>query len=227
MDFSHSRPSLRRSPWSYSKLQAAVAAVIRGRRAFVDWDSLRRKHYLDLGCGPNIHPCFINLDYAWRPGINLCWDITKGLPLADRSLAGIFSEHCLEHLSLATTDGVLAECWRVLQPGGTLRIVVPDGELYLMGYSSLMAGAAGRLPYADSDSYQGLYSPMLSVNRIFREHGHLFIYDYVTLAQLLERRGFIAIRREHFRSGYDQQLLIDSEHRAQESLYVEAQRPVS
>jgi hypothetical protein len=65
----------------------------------------------------------------------------------------------------------------------------------------------------------------MSVNRIFREHGHLFIYDFATLAQLLARRGFTAIRREQFRSGRDPQLLIDSEHRAHESLYLEAQRP--
>jgi hypothetical protein len=41
----------------------------------------------------------INLDYHWRPGIDICCDITRGLPLPDTYVRGIFSEHCIEHIS--------------------------------------------------------------------------------------------------------------------------------
>jgi predicted SAM-dependent methyltransferase len=61
----------------------------------------------------------------------LCWDITKGIPLEDSSLLGIFIEHCLEHISYSDAYNILFDLLGKLRPGGTLRVVVPDPELYL------------------------------------------------------------------------------------------------
>ena len=82
------------------------------------------------------------------------------------------------------------------------------------------------LPYANADRFKDIYSPILSVNRIFRAHGHLCIYDFDLLRQLLHRNGFVDIRKETFASGRDPQLLIDSASRAVESLYAEASKPM-
>jgi predicted SAM-dependent methyltransferase len=203
-----------------------VGALIRNRRFHIRNDAIARKEYLDIGCGPRTHNSYINLDYAWRPGIDICWDVTKGLPLPNESVRGVFTEHCLEHLPFMAVDGVLADCWRVLKPGGTIRVIVPDGELYLRRYCGSLAGeTTSSLPYADGDRYQGLYSPMMSVNRIFRSHGHQFIYDFDTLRQLLLKNGFIDVQKEQCGSGRDRELLIDTEARAVESLYVEASKP--
>src|SRR5579863_5017097 len=98
LDFSHTKFSVGRSVWSYSKVQHFTAALIRGRRAFMNLKT--EGLILDIGCGPNSNPKNINLDYDWRPGINICCDITRGLPLPDNYVAGIFSEHCIEHISL-------------------------------------------------------------------------------------------------------------------------------
>ena len=65
---------------------------------------------------------------------------------------------------------------------------------------------------------------MMSVNRIFRGHGHLFIYDFDTLAKMLHKHGFQDVRKEQFLRGRDPRLLIDMEWRAVESLYVEASK---
>jgi predicted SAM-dependent methyltransferase len=208
------------------KVRALVGRIVRNRSLFLDRSAIRRKDYLDVGCGPQMHEQFINLDYGWRPGLDACWDIRKGLPLDDASVRGIFTEHCLEHIPLGSADAVLAEFRRVLRPGGRVRIVVPDGELYLTRYADVLAArTAKRLPYADEDPHRGIYSPILSVNRIFRAHGHQFIYDYDFVRRLLEDHGFVDVRREQYRSGQDPVLLIDSEHRRIESLYVEASAP--
>ena len=53
---------------------------------------------LDVGCGPNANTQNINLDYEWRPGIDVCCDITKGLPFQNGYVAGVFTEHCIEHI---------------------------------------------------------------------------------------------------------------------------------
>jgi predicted SAM-dependent methyltransferase len=222
--FSNTKLSPKRSIKSYAKVQALITAVIRNR-AFL-FKSIEDKEYLDLGCGPNTHSEFINFDYSWHPGVDICWDVTRGLPLLSQSVKGIFTEHCLEHLTLETTDYVLKECWRVLRPGGTIRIVVPDGELYLTNYTRIISGAVGiKLPYAECVSYKDLYSPIMSVNEVFRSHGHLFIHDFDTLRLLLVRNGFINVKKESFQSGRDHKLIIDSESRAIESLYVEGSKP--
>jgi predicted SAM-dependent methyltransferase len=187
---------------------------------------VEQKEYLDVGCGPNIHEYFINLDYWWQPSIDICWDVTKGIPLRDESVKGIFTEHCLEHLPFEAVDFLLSEFWRVLKPAGSVRIVVPDGELYLTRYSEIIRGySSDQLPYADNDNYQGLYSPIMSVNRIFRNYGHLFIYDFDIFRLLLEKNRFIEIRKETYKYGRDPQLLIDTESHAVESLYLEASKP--
>lgn len=95
----------------------------------------------------------------------------------------------------------------------------------LTGYVALKRGENLQLPYAGADGYKNISTPMISVNRIFRHHGHLFIYDFETLGLLLKRIGFVEIKQERFKTGRDPQMLIDSESRACESLYVEATKP--
>jgi SAM-dependent methyltransferase len=48
------------------------------------------------------------------------------LPFADGEVAEIWSSHALEHLAVADTDRTLAEWLRVLRPGGTATIQVPN-----------------------------------------------------------------------------------------------------
>jgi hypothetical protein len=98
MDFSHTDFRLTRHPLSYAKVQWMISALIRNRRAFANLK--QPGTYLDIGCGPNTHTGFCNLDYAWHPGIDVCWDITRRLPFSDRYVGGVFTEHCLEHFAL-------------------------------------------------------------------------------------------------------------------------------
>lgn len=225
MDFSHTRISLRRPITSYTKVRDLIGAMVRSQPLFINKSKVDAKQYLDIGCGPNPHEQFINLDYGWRPEIDICWDVTKGVPLRDGAVKGVFSEHCFEHLPIESIDFVLRECYRVIEPGGHIRLIVPDGELYLTRYTEIIRGSRDlKLPYATDDLFGGIYSPILSVNRIFRAHGHLFIYDFDLVRQLLHRNGFVNIKKESFGSGRAPQLLVDTESRAVESLYVEASR---
>jgi predicted SAM-dependent methyltransferase len=105
----------------------------------------------------------------------------------------------------------------MLKPGGLVRIVVPDGELYCDLYQKRKQDRTVTMPYGESEA-----TGMISINRIFRIHGHLFIYDYETMKLLLEKAGFSNVTKRSFRTGSDERLLIDQEARAVESLYVEA-----
>ena len=214
MEFTRTRISFTRSPLDYSKVQRLVSRLIRNRPAQLRRLRISELTYLNAGCGPNVRTDFVNLDYQWRPGV-LCWDLTTTLPFPSDSLAGIYTEHCLEHITMAQCRKALAEFKRVLKPGGTLRVVVPDGELYLNLYHKAQ-GEVVAFPYQLDGQ-----TPMECVNDVFMRHGHRFIYDYPTLAKLLAESGFSSIQRASFCEGRDPQLLIDSPTRACESLYAE------
>ena len=206
--------------------QIIYGAIIRGK-----WFQLNRvnkssKKYLNLGCGLNLTSGFINLDYQWIPKIDICWDITKGIPLRSNTMSGIYAEHCLEHITFSQCQKVLNDLYRVLEPGGTLRIVVPDAELYLDLYNREKEGENIKFPYVTADDIEEGFLPIMAINRIFREHGHLYTYDYGLLKTMLEKEGFVNIKKEEFMMGKNKKLLIDSESRKVESLYVEAEKPV-
>ena len=155
----------------------------------------------------------------------MCWDITRGIPFSDNSFRGIYSEHCLEHIPFESIDFVLSEIYRVLKPGGTLRIVIPDGELYLKLYSKAIDGDDSvSLPYSEEEKRLEIYSPIMSINRIFRLYGHQYIYDFDIFRKLLLKNGFRKIIKEKFNSGRHVELLKDLEWRKVESLYIETSK---
>jgi predicted SAM-dependent methyltransferase len=221
LDFSNTKIDIGRPISSYAKVQSIVSAIIRNRHTFLN--KKNAGSYLDLGCGPNTDLDFCNLDYGWHPGVDICWDVTRGLPFDDGYVAGIFTEHMLEHLTFKDALALLAECRRVLRKGGVLRIVVPDGQLYLSEYAKHLSGQASAMPCGEEDKTRfAVVTPMVSVNRIFREHGHLFIWDYETLRLALLRCGFTNVERRIFGQGRDPKLLRDTASRKVESLYVES-----
>lgn len=184
------------------------------------YSSVRKARYLNAGCGKKARPGFINLDYMWQPGVDLLWDLNWRLPFPDSSLKGIYTEHCIEHLPIKLVTGhILREFYRVLEPGGRLRLIVPDGGLYLKLYAESIANPAVVFPSVDP---KGLVTPMMHVNQCFRDHGHLYAYDFDTLRHVLLLAEFRAIERCRFMQGDDAVLLLDSPERAAESLYIEA-----
>src|SRR5437762_12855170 len=68
---------------------------------------VRSLRYLNIGCGRRAHPDFLNLDYAWHPGVDLFHDVRKGLPFREDGLLGIFTEHCVEHLPMKLVADLL------------------------------------------------------------------------------------------------------------------------
>ena len=209
----------RRKAWK--KIRRLVSWLIRCRPTFVRQNKIPRVQYLNVGCGENVRNTFINLDYRWQPGIDICWDITrKNYPLADNNLIGIYSEHCLEHIDFESCRHSLAEFFRLLNSGGRVRLVVPDGEIYMDAYQAQKLDPDQKAPYGEAED-----TVMISINRVMRGWGHQFIYDFTTLRLLLQEAGFTDVEKCALMVGTDPTLLIDSADREPESLYVEAVKP--
>ena len=185
-------------------------------------DRIESLKFLDIGCGLHGTSGFVNLDYWWRPEVEVCWDLTKdSLPFESNRFKGVFSEHCFEHVSLDTFRDSMRDVLRVLIPGGTARIVMPDGELYFDIYQDLKNGGSRVMPFIEE-----YITPMARINGLFRNHGHVFIYDFETVKHVMEEIGFCDIKKESFGKGREESLAKrDTDWRAIESLYVEGRKP--
>ena len=81
---------------------------------------------LHLGCGSNELYGWLNTDLTPRSPCIFGMDATKPFPLPHGQFAFVFSEHMIEHVPFESGLFILHECFRVLQPGGHIRISTPD-----------------------------------------------------------------------------------------------------
>jgi predicted SAM-dependent methyltransferase len=221
--FANTRISASRKLSDYSKVRRFITRLMRNNRFL--HPTVEPGSFINLGCGPNIRAGFVNIDADWVPGLDICCDITRGLPFPDGSVGGIFSEHCLEHLSLEDGRALLRECWRVLAPKSLIRIIVPDLELYVRAYAKHLDGASVVFPNEYFANRSNVSLPVALMNELFYGSGHRFIYDFHALSGLLGEARFHEIEKHSFGAGSDERLLIDSPGRRSESLYAEARKP--
>jgi predicted SAM-dependent methyltransferase len=83
---------------------------------------------LNVGCGERFLPGWTNVDFAAQDGRVLAHDLRTRLPFGSNEFAFVYQSHVLEHLRPGEAEHLLHECYRVLCPGGLLRVVVPDLE---------------------------------------------------------------------------------------------------
>ena len=83
---------------------------------------------LNVGCGRTYHDDWLNLDLDPSDDNVIAHDVTRGLPCPTESASVVYHSHILEHLKPEQGIELLKECYRVLKPGGILRVVVPDLE---------------------------------------------------------------------------------------------------
>jgi len=93
----------------------------------------RAPHRLNIGCGGNIRPGWINVDL--NPCADIALDIRQPLPFPDASCSELYSEHTLEHLRYPGEVEIALRDWlRVLIPGGKLSVGVPETAFLLLSY---------------------------------------------------------------------------------------------
>jgi len=91
-------------------------------------DSPQNIRMLNVGCGPRIVEGWENIDFASVDPRVLSHNLLKGIPHPDSCLDVVYHSHVLEHFTADDGCALINECYRVLKPGGILRVVVPDLE---------------------------------------------------------------------------------------------------
>jgi len=170
----------------------------------------------------------------WPKNIRI-HDATQSLPYPDQSLQYVYTSHFLEHQKPQQADCFLGECYRVLAPGGILRVVVPDLSLLCKEYieatqSTAQSGELAADQFLKRTQLLGddAGGPrwFQAVRTLWGRDRHFWMYDERSLGAGLERAGFTDVRRW----SYGQSLIpevasLDVAGRASESLYMEGRRP--
>jgi SAM-dependent methyltransferase len=195
---------------------------------------------LNLGCGLQTHPSWVNVDGSWnarlakRPLLRklfaalgvlpsdkagVPWsrdifvhDMRKPLPFAPGSADAVYASHFLEHLYREEGQQLMQESFRVLAPGGIVRIVVPDLQAIVQEY-------LGERPFGAQSSGAQLLAPGDLLNerflmrwpspqkrnvvmRVYEAmldfHSHKWMYDEQSLSSLLRSVGFVDVARKTF-----------------------------
>lgn len=78
---------------------------------------------LNIGCGNNILPGWINLDISALPGVDIVHDVEKlPFPFFDEQFDEILCQDILEHVEYVP---ILRDIYRIMKKGGALAIRVP------------------------------------------------------------------------------------------------------
>jgi SAM-dependent methyltransferase len=88
-----------------------------------DYNRLRGKRVLDIGCGRAKLPNAIGVDQTAFPGVDVVSDLNGPLPFGPASFDAVRSNQVLEHIS--NMIPLVHESHRVLKPGGLMVVHVP------------------------------------------------------------------------------------------------------
>ncbi len=162
-------------------------------KRYLNTNSVRK---LQLGSSDSILSGWLNTDLFPGHATVVFLDATKRFPLDDNTFDYIISEHMIEHVDYEAGEAMLRECFRVLKPGGRVRIATPDLDVVVGLHSKEKTDAQRQ--YIDwaiakfVPTIQG-NKDVFVINNFFRAWGHRFIYDEDTLNRLLSRCGFCEI----------------------------------
>jgi len=193
----------------------------REQRRLLQSVATRNDLRINLACGLNQRQDWINVDITWKADVT--WDLRRGLPFDDNCAEVIFCEHYLEHVDLKPgACAFVAECQRVLRPGGILRLIVPDIKKLVAAY---VRDDREWFEYIEPNrkyltSCDGL------MHCVMYDGDHKSGWDYETLQSLLNRAGFVDIQETDYGVDASNNVAIESPSsaRAAHSLCVNARK---
>ena len=94
--------------------------------------------YLNLGCGNKFHPDWVNVDFVSTGEGVIAHNLLSGIPMPDNKFEVVYHSHVLEHFQRDDAFKFIQECYRVLRPGGIIRIAIPDLEQIARNYLEQM-----------------------------------------------------------------------------------------
>lgn len=132
----------RRGGFEIVRRGRAAPVVVPDLYAGFPAESLLGRRFYNVGAGEFAHRYWTNLDYdtAHYRGAQknpyLPYDLMALAPLPIESGVAelVYSSHTIEHVSDEAVRNLLRECYRILKPGGGIRLTTPDAWLGYQAY---------------------------------------------------------------------------------------------
>jgi predicted SAM-dependent methyltransferase len=163
---------------------------------------------LQIGAGHMNLPEWLNTDIEPSPA-QVYLDAAAPYPFPDKTFKYVYAEQLIEHLTFEQGQVFLKESFRVLQPGGRIRLSTPnlltiihffdkDKSEYAKKFMDFQLGFnnVSRIPTPEA----------ASLNLFVRAWGHQFLYDPESLRAALTTAGFKDIREVHLGQSDDPEL---------------------
>jgi len=131
---------------------------------------------LNLGCGQRYHTEWTNIDFVSSNDHVVAHNLLQGIPRADNEFDVVYHSHVLEHFSKQDGKLFLEECYRVLKPGGIIRVAVPDLEQIVKNYLKSLEGALAS-DDASARNYEWMMLEMY--DQVVRNHSGGDMADYL------------------------------------------------
>jgi len=175
-----------------------------------------REIWIELGSGPRPGTdgwTTVDLPGAdLAQGADLFLDLNMPLPFADNEVSRIYCSHVLEHFYIQSLVKLVAECHRILRPGGVMSVAVPNARLFLDGY---------RNPESLDKELFLQYTPAVTdfgrmdiINYIaYMNADHRYMFDEENLIGVLRSAGFSRVALRDFDP------TLDKKERHHESIY--------
>lgn len=140
-------------------------------------------------------------------------DVRKPLPWANGTFTAVYASHVLEHLYLGEAQRLLKECYRVLKPGGVVRMVVPDLEACASDYLHNKPVPPAVINYANLNTPGDLFNQRVLFHDIEPPggnpvtkyyhlknnfHQHKWMYDARSLCARFAEAGFKECERRTY-----------------------------
>lgn len=147
---------------------------------------------LHLGCGSIHLDGYINIDIEpWSTACDLVADATNLYMFEDNSVDHIFTHAVLEHIPPWDTINTLREWNRVLKPGGTIQVEVPDLERVFLDW--LIDKTLG-----EQEAINNIYGGNKAPDKAYSHQDHLTGFTYDRLTRMMAYCGFTNFKRlEH------------------------------
>jgi predicted SAM-dependent methyltransferase len=144
---------------------------------------------VNLACGHRFHKDWVNVDFASKDPNVMNVNLLGGTPFESNSFDVVYHSHVIEHFTPELGRKFLAECFRILKPGGVIRVATPNLEVIAQNYLKFLEEANEGSKQADANYNWTLIEMYDQVVRhesggefkkyIFREHipNEDFVYE--------------------------------------------------
>ncbi|MDB5024599.1 MAG: Methyltransferase type 11 [Mucilaginibacter sp.] len=156
---------------------------------------MNKINYLNVGCGNKFHKDWVNIDMSSNSQYVIAVNLLNGIPFDDNSFDVVYHSQVLEHIPKNEARDFIKECYRILKPGGIVRVVVPDLENITREYLRLLDANWQGSSKEEEANYEWIVLEMYDQTVRNKKGGLMYEYlkqkEIVNEAYILKRVGFI------------------------------------